>query len=166
MISGGNGHTALNKGEKVMVGTRCVINMGKSSVLDVIGIKAVINPFMYPWRRNGFLGHYSRPLTHGVPADGTLSRPRAKVIRKARARSAPAGTNLLTVKELAQILNIKEKTLYQWVEMRQIPHIRLNRCIRFDRAAIDSWVNDCRQAPDRRYNIGIKLEARKGGQQG
>ncbi len=34
---------------------------------------------------------------------------------------------LLTVKEVADMLNVKPKTVYQWAELGQIPCIRLGK---------------------------------------
>jgi len=38
----------------------------------------------------------------------------------------------LTVKEVAHIINVKPKTIYQWAKLGQIPCIKLNGCLRFD----------------------------------
>jgi excisionase family DNA binding protein len=39
---------------------------------------------------------------------------------------------LLNVKQLAEILNVKEKTLYHWERQGRLPCIRLGRLVRFD----------------------------------
>lgn len=62
------------------------------------------------------------------------------------------------------MLNIKEKTLYQWAEQKQIPHIKLNKCLRFDIEELGAWVASCKITPEDDYNIVAKLEALKGGQ--
>ena len=71
--------------------------------------------------------------------------------------------NLLTVKELSNLINIKQKTLYQWVELGQIPYIRLNGSIRFDLGDIRAWVEGCKREAQAGYNPAAKLEAPKGG---
>ena len=71
--------------------------------------------------------------------------------------------DLLTVRELSGILKVKEKTLYQWAELGQIPRIKLNGALRFDPNDIEKWISDCKKAPDSGYNPATKLEARKGG---
>jgi excisionase family DNA binding protein len=48
---------------------------------------------------------------------------------------------MMTVKELAKYINVKEKTIYNFVEKRLIPHYRLNRLIRFRKNEIDQWVD-------------------------
>ncbi len=71
---------------------------------------------------------------------------------------------LLTVKEASNLLNMKEKTLYQWVELNQVPHIRLNGSIRFDLEDISAWIKDCKRVPEKRYNsLNQAGSPRKGG---
>lgn len=59
---------------------------------------------------------------------------------------------ILTVKELSEIIKVKEKTLYQWAELGQIPCIKLNGCLRFDLDEIEKWKRDCTRAPHSSYN--------------
>ena len=70
---------------------------------------------------------------------------------------------LLTVRELGAYLNVKEKTLYQWAELGQIPSIKLNGALRFDPHKIDGWLQTCAREPRSSYNPLTKLEVRKGG---
>lgn len=72
--------------------------------------------------------------------------------------------NLLTVKELAEILNVKASTLYQWAELGQIPCIKLNGSLRFDLDEIRGWVESCKVSPESRYNPLVQSRGpRKGG---
>jgi excisionase family DNA binding protein len=71
---------------------------------------------------------------------------------------------LLTVKETSDILNVKGKTIYQWAEMNQIPHIKLNGCLRFDINDIQQWIQSCKKEPQSRYNPLTQARGpRKGG---
>jgi excisionase family DNA binding protein len=71
---------------------------------------------------------------------------------------------LLTVKELAVVMNVKAATIYQWAELRQIPHIKLNGSLRFDLQDIQSWVESCKVSPESRYNPLVQTRSpRKGG---
>lgn len=71
---------------------------------------------------------------------------------------------LLTIKELSEMLKVKEKTLYQWAELRQIPHVKMNGCLRFDLDDILGWMKSCKRAPDSRYNSLTQAGGpRKGG---
>jgi excisionase family DNA binding protein len=71
---------------------------------------------------------------------------------------------IVTVKEVAAFLKVKEKTLYQWAEMRQMPSLKINGSLRFDLDDIEAWIAGCKQQPKNSYNPLTKLEAqRKGG---
>ena len=71
--------------------------------------------------------------------------------------------SLLTVKELSAALQVKEKTLYQWAELGQIPSLKLNGAVRFDMGDVQAWIDSCKKEPTGDYNISTKLEALKGG---
>jgi excisionase family DNA binding protein len=71
---------------------------------------------------------------------------------------------LITIKEVAEILNIKPATLYQWAELKQIPCFKLNGCLRFDIEDIMEWIKECKKIPVEEYNTSIGRRPRKGGQ--
>ena len=54
---------------------------------------------------------------------------------------------IVTVKELEKILQVKQKTLYQWAELGQIPYIKLQGCLRFDLYDVMKWVASCKKSP-------------------
>ncbi|MEK7382767.1 MAG: helix-turn-helix domain-containing protein [Elusimicrobiota bacterium] len=57
--------------------------------------------------------------------------------------SADAGRRadrLLTVDEIASWLQVKPRTIYQWVHEGYIPVIKLGSLVRFDQASITAWV--------------------------
>ncbi len=60
--------------------------------------------------------------------------------------------NIVTIKELSQVLKVKEKTLYQWAELGQIPSIKLNGCLRFDMNEIYQWITSCKKEASSGYN--------------
>ena len=45
----------------------------------------------------------------------------------------------LTVKDVAGLLNISEKTVYRWIDERKLPGYRLNGQYRFNRAELMEW---------------------------
>jgi PTS system nitrogen regulatory IIA component len=45
----------------------------------------------------------------------------------------------LTVKNVAELLNISEKTVYRWIEERKLPGYRMNGQYRFNRAELLEW---------------------------
>ena len=58
----------------------------------------------------------------------------------------------LTVKEVAHIINVKPKTIYQWAKLGQIPCIKLNGCLRFDLDDINEWISSCKKEVSSGYN--------------
>jgi len=71
--------------------------------------------------------------------------------------------HIITVKELSELLKVKEKTLYQWAELGQIPSLKMNGVLRFDFDDVKAWVKDCKKGGSTSYNPFAKREARKGG---
>ena len=67
----------------------------------------------------------------------------------------------LTVKDLSALLRVKEKTLYQWAELGQIPCIKMNGCLRFDPVDLQEWLASCKRQS---YTTDIDRRPRKGGQ--
>ena len=54
---------------------------------------------------------------------------------------------LLTIKDLAEQLQIKPSTLYAWASQGKIPSLKIHGLIRFDREAISVWVRSFEPAP-------------------
>ena len=55
---------------------------------------------------------------------------------------------LLTVDDLATWLQVKPRTVYQWVHEGYIPVVKLGSLVRFDQASITAWIRK-REAPGR-----------------
>ena len=70
---------------------------------------------------------------------------------------------LVGVKEISEMLSVKPKTVYQWAELGQIPHVKINGCLRFDLMDITQWIKNCKKIVESGYNPLSKLEAQKGG---
>jgi excisionase family DNA binding protein len=47
---------------------------------------------------------------------------------------------LIDITQLSEMLNVKKKTIYDWVHKRKIPYIKLGGLIRFDPTEIEQWV--------------------------
>jgi len=47
---------------------------------------------------------------------------------------------LLTIQQVAEVTGVSVHTLYQWVNMRRIPFVRLGRALRFKEKDIEKWV--------------------------
>jgi excisionase family DNA binding protein len=55
---------------------------------------------------------------------------------------------LLTVDEVAAWLQIKPRTVYQWVHEGYMPVIKLGALVRFDPASVSAWLKK-RETPGR-----------------
>ena len=55
---------------------------------------------------------------------------------------------LLDYEEAASLLGVRRGTLYAWVSLRRVPHVRFSaRCVRFDEAELRSWIEAQRVTP-------------------
>jgi excisionase family DNA binding protein len=52
----------------------------------------------------------------------------------------------LNLPELCDWLKVKPATVYEWTHTHFIPHLKLGRLLRFDRAAIVAWLADRERA--------------------
>ena len=56
----------------------------------------------------------------------------------------------LTYAQAADFLSVPLGTLYSWVHLRKVPHIRISaRLVRFDRAELVAWMDERRVAVGR-----------------
>ena len=53
---------------------------------------------------------------------------------------------ILNVKQLAEILNVKPKTIYDWKHKGKIPYLKFGRLLRFDYDEIVKWVKNPRSS--------------------
>ena len=51
--------------------------------------------------------------------------------------------SLLTVRDMATRLQVKDKTIYAWVSQGKIPCVKVNGVIRFDPEEIEPWLQQC-----------------------
>lgn len=54
---------------------------------------------------------------------------------------------LLTVEEIAEYLQVRPSTIYQWTHQGFIPHVKLGNRVRFRLSQVDRWI-------ERRENNG------------
>ena len=54
---------------------------------------------------------------------------------------------LIDAEQLSLILGVKDGTIYDWVRRGKIPHVRLERLIRFDMDEINTWLQERKVAP-------------------
>lgn len=64
---------------------------------------------------------------------------------------------LLTVDDLAAWLQVKPRTIYQWVHEGYIPVIKLGALVRFDQASILAWLKKREAAGRSRQKIELDI---------
>ncbi|MCL4322566.1 MAG: helix-turn-helix domain-containing protein [Deltaproteobacteria bacterium] len=48
---------------------------------------------------------------------------------------------LLKIKDVAELINLNENTIYQLIYRRKIPFVKLGRSVRFKESQILAWIN-------------------------
>lgn len=91
----------------------------------------------------------------------------ARVVRAAM-RDLPAQVSgdvdrLMTVREAAHFLNVKERTIYEWVTAKKIPHRHAGNALRFIRSELLAWTSGEQSAMIVEEKRGAKLHALKAG---
>ena len=46
----------------------------------------------------------------------------------------------LKIKDIVDLLQVSEKTVYRWIKDKKIPCYRINHQYRFNRAEINEWI--------------------------
>jgi len=71
-------------------------------------------------------------------------------------RDAP----LLEVKELAQYLGVSTQWIYERVQLKEIPYIKVGKLLRFQKSDIDRWLGDLKVPPMDSPSGVVKLPTR------
>lgn len=61
----------------------------------------------------------------------------------------------LKIKDVAELLNVSEKTIRRWLADGKIPAYRLNSQYRFSRIEIENWVMSCKLSKDEASPLGF-----------
>jgi excisionase family DNA binding protein len=54
---------------------------------------------------------------------------------------------MLNIQKLSALLNVKQKTIYDWCHRKKIPYYKLEGCLRFDENEILKWLRSKKQYP-------------------
>lgn len=86
------------------------------------------------------------PVMLGWRQEGPTPAPRADVSMA----GASVQKRLLTVSELSTYLGMPKNSIYTMVCLKKLPGVvHLGRSLRFEKAAIDAWINERLEAPRR-----------------
>lgn len=48
---------------------------------------------------------------------------------------------LMTAKQVSELIEVKPSTVYQWVHLGLIPHIKIGKCVRFKKDELFRWID-------------------------
>lgn len=48
---------------------------------------------------------------------------------------------LMTAKQVGELIEVKPNTIYQWVHLGLIPHVKLGKSVRFKKAELFRWID-------------------------
>lgn len=69
---------------------------------------------------------------------------------------------LVTVKQLGEILTVKRKTLYMWAATGRIPSVTINGLVRFDLDEVVKWIESNRKSRNEADQDAMVKRRRKG----
>lgn len=69
--------------------------------------------------------------------NGVLTLKGVKMVDESRTEG---GLRLLTKHEIAQKLQVSERTIDQWRQCNRFPDVKLGRVVRFNEAAVAEWL--------------------------
>ena len=47
---------------------------------------------------------------------------------------------LIGIDEISDRLGVRPKTIYAWIHLRQIPHVKVGRLVKFDTEDVERWI--------------------------
>lgn len=53
----------------------------------------------------------------------------------------------MSIEELSEYIDTPVATIYTWTHLRRIPHVKIGRSLKFERGAVDRWVEAQRVEP-------------------
>jgi excisionase family DNA binding protein len=78
-------------------------------------------------------------------------------MKTARTLQTAGDDRLLTLTEVAEFLQVKERTLYEWARKDAIPSFKLGNAWRFKKDDIDRWIEE-RKRKTLRIQSGGRLK--------
>jgi excisionase family DNA binding protein len=90
-----------------------------------------------------------------TPLTTTPEQVKTFLAKKGDASTLPT---LVTAKQLAVATQIAESTIYQWVHLGYIPHIRLGRCVRFNLVEVQAWLQQHTRTGRKERKIAVEVE--------
>ncbi len=64
-------------------------------------------------------------------------------------KSAAQPETLMTMVEVAEYLQVAERTVYNWAHQGTIPSFKVGNIWRFKKSDLEQWIEDCRKTTPR-----------------
>ena len=48
---------------------------------------------------------------------------------------------LMTAKQVSELIEVKPSTVYQWVHLGLIPYVKIGKCVRFKKDELFRWID-------------------------
>jgi len=61
-----------------------------------------------------------------------------------RKKTQPVGEPLMTLSDVAQFLQVAERTVYLWAQHNSMPSFKLGNVWRFKRSDLEKWIEECK----------------------
>jgi excisionase family DNA binding protein len=102
-------------------------------------------------------GHlFNKPSTKGLPSKGPKGKHEIEIEKKIMTTDLET----LTVKEVAAILKVGVKNVYDLIARNRIPGVvRYGRAIRFNGSVFREWLNDCSEVTDNACTVMRERES-------
>lgn len=80
----------------------------------------------------------------GIAEGGaSASKPQLMLVEKSPAPLPPGAPQFLTVAQVASMLHLTTKTIYNMVSQRRIPFRKAGHLLLFDLGEIEAWTKSC-----------------------
>lgn len=47
----------------------------------------------------------------------------------------------MTAKQVSELIEVRPSTVYQWVRLGLIPHVKIGKCVRFKKIELLRWID-------------------------
>jgi excisionase family DNA binding protein len=64
---------------------------------------------------------------------------------------------LLTIKQLSELIQVSQKTIYQWTHIGFIPHYKFPKGVRFRENEVEKWLQNRLKKGRRKYHVDFQL---------
>ena len=63
----------------------------------------------------------------------------------------------LTVEEIAEVLQVSKRTIYDWTHIGYIPHYKFRRQVRFKESTVNKWLRRREKSGRNEFNLNVDI---------